>query len=234
MDHLALRNADAIERVVAGKPQSVGTFRFWFAEQRWEWSDEVAAIYGYAADGTQPSTELLLSHRHPDDHEWVAQSIAITVQTGEPFCGRHRVIDTSGHTHHVIVVADRMLDDRNVVVGTSGYFVDVSDAFEENRQQILDATLPGLVESRAVIEQAKGVLMFVYGINAEQAFGVLQWRSQETNTKLRTLAQLLVSEILAMGGGPASLRTSFDHLLLTLHADGAGSHRARAVDPPTR
>ncbi|MGO4647566.1 PAS and ANTAR domain-containing protein [Nocardia sp. 2YAB30] len=233
MDHLALRNAYAIERVVAGKPQSVGTFRFWFDEQRWEWSDEVAAIYGYAADGTQPSTELLLSHRHPDDREWVAESIAVTLRTGELFCGRHRVIDTSGHIHHVIVVADRMLDDRNAVVGTTGYFVDVSDAFEENRQQVLDVTLPELVESRAVIEQAKGVLMFVYGVNAEQAFGVLQWRSQETNTKLRTLAQLLVSEILAMGGGPASLRTSFDHLLLTLRADAA-PNRARAVNPRTR
>ena len=199
-----------------------------------QWSDEVAAIYGYVADGTQPSTELLLSHKHPDDHEWVAQSIAVTVRTGGLFCGRHRVINTSGRIHHVIVVADRMFDDRNAVVGATGYFVDVSDALEENRQQILDATLPELVESRAVIEQAKGVLMFVYGINAEQAFGVLQWRSQETNTKLRTLAQLLVSEILAMGGGPASLRTSFDHLLLTVHADGAAPNRARAVNPPTR
>ncbi|MEU7767653.1 PAS and ANTAR domain-containing protein [Nocardia sp. NPDC049190] len=214
-----MRSADAVERVVAGKPQSVGSFRFWFDDQRWEWSDEVAAIYGYASGSMQPSTELLLSHKHPDDRERVAQSIAVAVRTGEPFCGRHRVIDTAGQIHHVIVVADRMLDDRNEVVGTTGYFVDVSDTIEENRQEILDDTLPELVESRAVIEQAKGVLMFVYGINAEQAFGVLQWRSQETNTKLRTLALLLVDQILAMGGGPATLRTSFDHLLLTLRSD---------------
>ncbi|MEU7629079.1 PAS and ANTAR domain-containing protein [Nocardia sp. NPDC049220] len=224
IDRLAVRSADAVERVVAGKPQSVGSFRFWFDDQRWEWSDEVAAIYGYTSGSMQPSTELLLSHKHPDDRERVAQSIAVAVRTGEPFCGRHRVIDTTGQIRHVIVVADRMLDDRNEVVGTTGYFVDVSDTIEENRQEILDDTLPELVESRAVIEQAKGVLMFVYGINAEQAFGVLQWRSQETNTKLRTLALLLVDEILAMGGGPATLRTSFDHLLLTLRSDHSPSN----------
>ncbi|MGK8523371.1 PAS and ANTAR domain-containing protein [Nocardia asteroides] len=217
MDHLALRSASAIESVIAGTPQSVGGFRFWFEDQRWEWSDEVAAIYGYAPGSTRPTTELLLAHKHPDDRARVARSIATAVRTGEPFCGRHRVIDTAGRTHHVIVVADRLLDDRAVVVGTTGYFIDVSETLEENRQEILDNTLPELVASRAVIEQAKGVLMVVYGINAEQAFRVLRWRSQETNVKLRTLARQLVGEVPAMGGGPASQRSRFDHLLLTMN-----------------
>ncbi|WP_330234374.1 PAS and ANTAR domain-containing protein [Nocardia sp. NBC_00508] len=219
MDHRAPTSASAVESVVAGTPQSVGSFRFWFEDQRWEWSDEAAAVYGYAAESTQPSTELLLAHKHPDDRALVARSIDAAVRTGEPFCGRHRVIDTSGRVHHVIVVADRMFDDRGLVVGTTGYLIDVSDALEENRQEILDDTLPELVESRAVIEQAKGVLMVVYGINAEQAFRVLQWRSQETNVKLRTLAHQLVNEIPAMGGGPASQRARFDHLLLTMRGD---------------
>ncbi len=217
MDDLALRSASAIASVIAGTPQSVGSFRFWFEDQRWEWSDEAAAIYGYAEGEAQPSTELLLAHKHPDDRALLAQSIATAVRTGEPFCGRHRVIDTAGRTHHVIVVADRLLDDRGLVVGTAGYFIDVSGTLEENRQEILDDTLPELVESRAVIEQAKGVLMVVYGINAEQAFRVLQWRSQETNIKLRTLARQLVGEVPALGGGPASQRACFDHLLLTMH-----------------
>ncbi|BDT96804.1 putative transcription antitermination regulator [Nocardia sputorum] len=217
MDHLALRSASPIESVIAGTPQSVGTFRFWFEDQRWEWSDQAAAIYGYAGGSARPSTELLLAHKHPDDRAPAAESIATAVRSGEPFCGRHRVIDAAGRTRHVIVVADRMRDDRGAVVGTAGYFIDVSHILEENRQEILDDTLPELVESRAVIEQAKGVLMVVYGINAEQAFRVLQWRSQETNIKLRTLARQLVGEVPAMGGGPAAQRARFDHLLLTMH-----------------
>ncbi len=219
MDDLALTSASAVESVVAGTPQSVGSFRFWFDDQRWEWSDGLAALYGYAAGSTQPSTELLLAHKHPDDRALVARFIDAAMRSAEPFCGRHRVIDTSGRIHHVLVVADRMLDDRGLVIGTSGYFIDVSETLEENRQEVLDGTLPELVESRAVIEQAKGVLMVVYGINAEQAFRVLQWRSQETNVKLRTLAQRLVTEIPAIGGGPASQRARFDHLLLTMHGD---------------
>ncbi len=217
MDHLTLRSASAIESVFAGTPQSMGAFRFWFEDQRWEWSNEAAAIYGYAEGGERPSTELLLAHKHPDDRAPADPSVAAAVRTGEPFCGRHRVIDTAGRIHHVIVVADRMLDEQKSVVGARGYLIDVSETLEENRQEILDDTLPELVESRAVIEQAKGVLMLVYGINAEQAFRVLQWRSQETNIKLRTLARQLVAEIPAMGGGPAAQRARFDHLLLTMH-----------------
>ncbi|ETW21797.1 hypothetical protein MGAST_23670 [Mycobacterium gastri 'Wayne'] len=34
--------------------------------------------------------------------------------------------------------------------------------------------------------------LLVYRVSAEQAFRVLQWRSQETNTKVRALAKQLV------------------------------------------
>ncbi|WP_433662610.1 PAS and ANTAR domain-containing protein [Nocardia sp. CA-128927] len=209
--------ADALGQMVAGRPQSVGSFRFWFADQQWEWSDEVAVMHGYRPGSVVLTTELLLSHKHPDDRAHVAAALAMALETGEPFCSRHRIIDTTGVVHSVIVVGDRLLDDAGEVVGTSGFYVDVSDSVEEGRREAIEETLPELIKAREVIEQAKGALMLVYGINAEQAFRVLQWRSQETNTKLRQLAELLVNEITALGGGPLSQRTSFDHLLLTVH-----------------
>jgi ANTAR domain len=51
-----------------------------------------------------------------------------------------------------------------------------------------------IVENRAVIEQAKGVLMAVYDIDADDAFDLLKLRSQETNTKLRVVAERLMTE----------------------------------------
>lgn len=69
--------------------------------------------------------------------------------------------------------------------------------------------------------------MYVYRISAGQAFRILQWRSQQTNTKLRTLATRLIEEMHALPPAPAAARSQFDHLLLTVHqragADGAGS-----------
>ena len=47
---------------------------------------------------------------------------------------------------------------------------------------------------REIIDQAKGMLMLIYRLSADDAFAVLVWRSQELNIKLSTLAEKLVTE----------------------------------------
>ena len=200
-----------------GEDALVGSFRFWFVGERWEWSDEVAAMHGYAPGSVVPTSALVLSHKHPDDRLHVQELLDRALHDGEPFSNTHRVIDTAGSVHQVVVVADRMVDDSGAVVGTSGHYIDLTDTFDETRKSVLSDELPGVVAARAVIEQAKGALMMVYKINADQAFRILQWRSQQTNTKLRDLAAELVEGFIEMPAPPASLRNAFDHLLLTVH-----------------
>ena len=195
----------------------VGAFRFWFLGQRWEWSDEVARMHGYEPGSVAPTTELLLSHKHPDDRRHVQELLDQALHQGGSFSSRHRFIDTSGGEHTVIVLADRMYNDAGAVVGTEGYYVDLTDTVDRSRNRVLDAVLPDLLESRATIEQAKGALMVVYGIGADDAFAMLQWRSQETNTKLRALATQIVAELDTIRHRPDALRRQFDHLLLTVH-----------------
>ncbi|MHA7649678.1 PAS and ANTAR domain-containing protein [Mycobacterium sp. ML4] len=196
---------------------SVGSFRFWFVGQRWEWSDEMARMHGYEPGSVEPTTKLLMSHKHPDDRAHVQDLLDYALQSGEPFSSRHRFIDTGGTVHDAIVVADRMLDDNGAVLGTAGHYIDLTNSFDEARQEVLDEALPDLFDNRAAIEQAKGVLMYVYRVSAEQAFRVLQWRSQETNTKLRGLAKQLLDEVRSMGSPSNSAQSQFDHLLLTVH-----------------
>jgi ANTAR domain/PAS fold len=200
---------------------SVGSFRFWFDGERWEWSDEVARMHGYEPGTAAPTTKLLLSHKHPDDRAHVQDLIDYALRSEESFSSRHRFIDTAGKVHDAIVVADRMLDEGGVVLGTAGYYIDLTDTFDETRhetrQEVLDEALPDLFENRAAIEQAKGVLMYVYRVSAEQAFRVLQWRSQETNVKLRALAKRLLAEVSTLMPPAAAVQSQFDHVLLTVH-----------------
>ncbi|WP_373281736.1 PAS and ANTAR domain-containing protein [Nocardia aobensis] len=195
----------------------VGSFRFWFATRRWEWSEEVYRMHGYTPGGVVPTTELLLAHKHPDDREEVAKTIARAIELGESFSSRHRFVDTAGNVHNVMVVADRIYDDAGQVAATAGFYIDLTDTLAENEREILSAALPDVIENRAVIEQAKGVLMRMYRINAEQAFKVLAWRSQETNTKLRDLAAQIIEELPLVAPPPPEHITAFDHLLLTVH-----------------
>ncbi|OBA75373.1 transcription antitermination regulator [Mycobacterium sp. 1554424.7] len=201
----------------ANKYMTVGGFRFWFVGQRWEWSDEVARMHGYQPGEVEPTTKLLLSHKHPEDRAHVQDLLDYALQSEESFSSRHRFLDTAGNVHDAIVVADRMLDDSGRVVGTAGYYIDLTDTFDETRQEALDEALPDLFENRAAIEQAKGVLMYVYRVSAEQAFRVLQWRSQETNVKLRSLAKQLLTEVVTLPTPTAAAQSQFDHLLLTVH-----------------
>ncbi|MFI9412233.1 PAS and ANTAR domain-containing protein [Nocardia gamkensis] len=198
-------------------PQHTGSFRFWFADQRWEWSEAVAALHGYGPGEVEPTTELLLAHKHPDDRGEVSDTLETVVETGLPFSSRHRIIDTAGVMHHVLVVGDQLRDSVGALVGTAGFYIDVTDTVAAERQVTIDEQLPEMVAAREVIEQAKGALSAIYGINAEQAFAVLRWRSQETNTKLRVLAEKLVAGLAAFGGADTRTRTRFDHLLLTVH-----------------
>jgi GAF domain-containing protein len=66
------------------------------------------------------------------------------------------------------------------------------------------AQMEQAMASRAVIEQAKGVLMGRHAIDETQAFDVLRRHSQNRNIKLRTLAAEVVGEVVdrveQMGG----------------------------------
>ena len=209
---------DTIEQALAGgSPQRVGWFRFYFADERWEWSDQVQRLHGYEPGSIVPTTQLVLSHKHPDDYVQVAATLDEIRRTHKTFSTRHRIIDTEGMMHDVIVIGDRLYGDGGDVVGTHGFYVDVTDT-GRSHDELLSAAVAEITENRATIEQAKGMLMLIYRTSGESAFELLKWRSQETNVKLRVLAdqviydfaQLIYEEVLPP-------RATFDHLLLTAH-----------------
>lgn len=192
-----------------GEPQRVGRFWFHLDGQRWEWSGTVARIHGYQPGSVQPTTELLLQHKHPEDRSQVAVVLA-GVRRGEPFSSRHRVIDTGGRTHWVIVVGDRTFDDAGVVTGTAGFYIDVTEVLQSD----ISTAVSEVAKSRAIIEQAKGVLMAAYAISADRAFDILVWRSQETNIKVREVAARFMD---ALAGGLSTDSVSHvDHALLAV------------------
>jgi PAS domain S-box-containing protein len=208
--------APAIEEALAGgTPQRVGWFRFYFADQRWEWSDQVQRMHGYEPGTVTPTTDLVLGHKHPEDRGQVAATIDQILNTRQAFSTRHRIIDTAGNVRHIVVVGDELFDDAGEVIGTHGFYVDVSPAQERAQEDLVTARLAEIRENRASIEQAKGMLMLVYRINDHAAFNLLKWLSQEANVKLRLLAEQIADDFL--GAGLPVNSQEFDHLLLSAH-----------------
>lgn len=208
-----------IEHAFAGgEPQRVGWFRFYFADERWEWSPQVERMHGYEPGTANPTTELVLSHKHPEDYGQVAATLLEIRRTSGAFSTRHRIVDTAGDVHHVVVVGDQLFDDTGAVIGTHGFYVDVSPSISRAREEAVTEAVAEIAEARGAIEQAKGMLMLIYRISADAAFDLLKWRSQETNTKLRVLAEQLAKDFLGLDYAETlPNRAILDRLLLTAH-----------------
>src|SRR4051794_1523074 len=204
--------------LAGGDPQRVGWFRFYFDDERWEWSPQVERMHGYEPGTARPTTDLVLSHKHPDDYGQVAATLREIRRTAGVFSTRHRTVDTRGDVHHVVVVGDQIFDDAGEVIGTHGFYVDVTPAMQEVHHESITEAVAEIAEARSGIEQAKGMLMVIYRINADSAFELLKWRSQETNTKLRALAEQIAKDFLHLSYDEVlPARAEYDRLLLTAH-----------------
>jgi response regulator NasT len=88
-----------------------------------------------------------------------------------------------------------------------GVFAYIVDTTPEELQSAIDITLQrfaeyhnlqGALGRRAVIEQAKGILMARHAIDADDAFTMLRGRSQHNGQKLADVAQALVDSHLLL------------------------------------
>lgn len=211
-----------IEQIFDGaETERVGWFRFYFTDQSWEWSPQVQQMHGYGPGAPQPTTEIVLAHKHPDDHAQVTATLEEAQRTASAFSSAHRIVDTSGEVHHVVVVADQLFDDDGAVVGTHGFYFDVTplpQAEDPDHQERVSEAVAEIAEARGSIEQTKGMLMLIYRISADSAFELLKWRSQETNTKLRALAEQISADFLELTYlERLPHRSVYDRLLLTAH-----------------
>jgi PAS domain S-box-containing protein len=212
------RNADGKGRRAVGDDghERVGWFRYFFDEDRWEWSPEVARIHGYEPGSVTPTTELVLSHKHPDDYRQVADTLEAIRTKRQAFRSRHRIRDVHGRVRHVAVLGDELCGETGQVIGTYGFYVDLT-AEEQARQDQMTADLAAIADRRSAIEQAKGMLMMVYNIDDDVAFDLLRRRSQQANVKLVRLAEQIVRDFRAAQHNGASPPADYDRLFMSAH-----------------
>jgi transcriptional regulator with GAF, ATPase, and Fis domain len=93
-------------------------------------------------------------------------------------------------------------------VGVLGLYSVVPDAFDADDEAVAhilarhasiavatarkEESLAQAVDARKLVGQAMGILMERYAVDGDQAFAILRRYSQDTNTKLRDVAQQLI------------------------------------------
>lgn len=172
----------------------VGTFRLDVTSDRWTWSDEVYLVHGFEPGQVVPSTQLLLSHAHPDDAPRLTEVLDEAQRDGSAFSHVYRALDAAGETRTVAIVGSGRRDD-GAVRAVDGYVVDLTGSYRAAVDREATAAIAASSLSRATIEQAKGIVVAALGITDERAFDVLRQFSNDSNTPVRVVAARLVASL---------------------------------------
>ena len=116
-----------------------------------------------------------------------------------------------------------------------GYYLDLTPEFAAENAAAADAAVAASAAAREIIEQAKGILMLGYGLDADAAFAMLRWWSRNRNVKVRDIAERLI-EVARQGQmSHPGLRGMLDGLIDDLTAGRrARTGRSSTNDDETR
>lgn len=186
---------DKLEGVV-GTPRSeegplVGGFSYDAGQDRWTWSPEVFAIHGFEPHDVVPTTELIRFHAHPDDRDAVAETLGGAMSSPGSFTLAFRLVDAQGGLRRVLMLGHGSEGSQGAV-HLRGQLVDLTPMQEEILNDDLAPVVDDFRAHRAVIEQAKGIVIQLFAVDADEAFDRLRASSQAANVKVRDLAQYLV------------------------------------------
>lgn len=179
-----------------------GTVEHYFDSPTFTWSDELYRIHGYARGDVVPTLDLGLSHIESQDRD-AARAFWETLTTaGGPLSVYLSLLDAGGRTRKVLISGDLIRDQENPV-GVWALVVDLSRSIHVDTHKTANEAVAASALSRAVIEQAKGILMGRAGLNATEAFERISQRSQTTNRKVVVVSQEIIDRAhqLTQGGG---------------------------------
>lgn len=177
----------------------VGQFSYDAGTDTWWWSDDVFRLHGFEPHEVVPTTALVLAHKHPDDRDAARAVLREATATRAPFASVHRIMDATGRARVVAFVGQSRTDGTAAV---TGYFLDLTDEVAERSRDEANREIAASAAHRAQIEQAKGIVAFAYGIDAESAFGVLRAASNNGNVPIREIASRVVARVRSFRGDP--------------------------------
>ena len=195
-----------------GTPARPGRYRYDRRSSAWWWSAEMYALQ-CMPPATPPCTEALLARQHPDDRARVVQALTEACAAARPFTVRSRVLQPDGGTREVVLVGEPTLDVHGGVAAVEGMCVDITDcpspdpaARQAQELQAEVEQLHSAMASRAVIEQAKGILMLLTTCSEKVAFDLLTHISSHTHRKVRDVATAITASATESQPLPADVR----------------------------
>lgn len=169
-----------------------GTVEHYFADGVFHWSDELYRIHGYERGEIVPTLELGMSHVGPSERAAAEAFWAQVTTTGGPASIYTAIRSRTGQERKLLISADLILNDEGDSVGVWALVVDLTQSIHADRHRLANEAVAASALNRAVIEQAKGILMARAGLTAGEAFTRISTYSQDTNRKVVVVCQDII------------------------------------------
>ncbi|HEV6953530.1 MAG TPA: PAS and ANTAR domain-containing protein [Promicromonospora sp.] len=204
--------AELAEALGIGTNLLIGRYRVGLATGEWWWSDEVYTMHGWRRHEVEPGLDALRSRKHPDDRARVVRAAAESLRRGRPFACAHRIVDKNGRSRSVVVIGQGQRGPEGPMV--AGYVLDVTPVQKEALNRRATSTVNRAFVSQAAIEQVKGVIMAVRGVDEATADVMLRERANAVDVPVRLAADQVMAALRAdaekSGITPAVLTQALD------------------------
>jgi len=177
---------------------------------QWVCDEQLGVVLGDHCHEGSASLHALLERVADDERCMAADAFRAAIEHGDEVLVSCRLHAADGSVRSVLITAE-VSDDEPSGVSMSpllrmdglsaatgpwlvGHVLDLTTLRLGATRAAANHAVNEATKHRAVIEQAKGMLMLTYRIDADTAFDVLRRHSQTTNTKVHDLAAHLVSQ----------------------------------------
>lgn len=169
-----------------------GTFEFHVGTRKMEWSEGMFGIHGLRPGEVVPTLELFMAHKHPLDRGQVLAVWTELLKEGGQGALLHRINDIRGKERRVFSALQAVAGPTGQADSVRGFMVDVTQGLRIESRDAASEAIERVYAHRDLIEQAKGIVMALKGIDGPAAFDVLAAVSQQKNVKLHSVAEELV------------------------------------------
>lgn len=167
-----------------------GAFVYQPDDESWQWSSGMFRLFGFEPGEVVPSRALIAHHLSGPDNERFNQLMADGLRGAVPVSRLHHINATD---HRRTVVTALTFVDRDDGPILHGVTVDVTTELRAETIHQTQTDIARAIDSHHVIDQAQGILMLAYAMTAQQAFQLLRWLSQRHNTKVRVMAERVIT-----------------------------------------
>jgi PAS domain S-box-containing protein len=187
---------------------SFGSFVVDAGSSRFVGSDELALVLGFDPSEVVLTAMMVAAHVHPADRVPWQTGLQRCLETGRPAVIDHRLIRADRQERLASTTLSAVREQGRVATVT-GVITDLTPRLRAATQAEISAAVTAAAATRGEIDQAKGIVMAAYDIDAEQAYALLKWHSSHTNRKVKDLSEAVIDRLgTADAGVPLRQRLS--------------------------